>query len=314
MALLLACSNDSSTINSNTQSYLNLKEVESIYDLGACTDNRKGEIIFVTDNNKDFICYSNKWIPSDELDKVDKEKAENSSSSKREVSSSSKYLLENASSSSAESSADALEISSCSDFQETTSSSSISISASSTDSTFTDPRDKQTYRIVTMGKQVWFAENLNYSNEDVIGFCHENDPEKCDIYGKLYRWDDAMKACPEGWHLPNLFEWRELIDFVGGQELAGVKLKTKAYWVLQESFQQYAGTDDYGFSVLPASFMSAQGTFGSTIRGAAHIWTSTEVAEDIANLVFFMHSMGKVVLDKSEKELGFSVRCLKDSD
>ena len=183
-----------------------------------------------------------------------------------------------------------------------------------TDSTFTDSRDGQTYRILKLGKQVWFGENLNYSGEDAVGYCHENDPEKCEIYGKLYRWNDAMKACPEGWHLPGLLEWIDLINYVGGQEMAGVKLKSKAYWYIQEEFAQYAGTDDYGFSILPGSFMSEQGSFGSTARLAAHLWTSTEETDTRSNDVFLMHSMGKVVLEGSPRDVGMSVRCLKDSD
>ena len=183
-----------------------------------------------------------------------------------------------------------------------------------TDSTFTDSRDGQTYRILKLGKQVWFGENLNYSGEDAVGYCHENDPEKCEIYGKLYRWNDAMKACPEGWHLPGLLEWIDLINYVGGQEMAGVKLKSKAYWYIQEEFAQYAGTDDYGFSILPGSFMSEEGSFGSTARLAAHLWTSTEETDTRSNDVFLMHSMGKVVLEGSPRDIGMSVRCLKNSD
>ena len=316
LVLLLACGDESNTIDSSGLSTSDTKEVESIYDLGACTNKRKGEVVFVTDDDKEYICYSNKWIPSDEIDKSDEilsssEDAivddEKSSSSKKEESSSSGIE-----SSSSKEEPD--ESSSCSSIQEEKSSSSAESLSELTDSTFTDSRDGQTYRILKLGKQVWFGENLNYSGEDAVGYCHENDPEKCEIYGKLYRWNDAMKACPEGWHLPGLLEWIDLINYVGGQEMAGVKLKSKAYWYIQEEFAQYAGTDDYGFSILPGSFMSEQGSFGSTARLAAHLWTSTEETDTRSNDVFLMHSMGKVVLEGSPRDVGMSVRCLKDSN
>lgn len=339
LVLLLACGDESNIIDSSGLSTSDTKEVESIYDLGACTNKRKGEVVFVTDDDKEYICYSNKWIPSDEIDKSDEissssedaivedekssssKKEESSSSensiSENEKSSSSETLLEESSSSGIESSSskeEPDESSSSSSIQEEKSSSSAESLSELTDSTFTDSRDGQTYRILKLGKQVWFGENLNYSGEDAVGYCHENDPEKCEIYGKLYRWNDAMKACPEGWHLPGLLEWIDLINYVGGQEMAGVKLKSKAYWYIQEEFAQYAGTDDYGFSILPGSFMSEQGSFGSTARLAAHLWTSTEETDTRSNDVFLMHSMGKVVLEGSSRDVGMSVRCLKDSD
>ena len=71
LVLLLACGDESNTIDSSGLSTSDTKEVESIYDLGACTNKRKGEVVFVTDDDKEYICYSNKWIPSDEIDKSD---------------------------------------------------------------------------------------------------------------------------------------------------------------------------------------------------------------------------------------------------
>ena len=55
LVLLLACSDGSNTIDSNGLSTSDTKEVESIYDLGACTNKRKGEVVFVTDDDKEYI-------------------------------------------------------------------------------------------------------------------------------------------------------------------------------------------------------------------------------------------------------------------
>ena len=73
---------------------------------------------------------------------------------------------------------------------------------------FTDPRDGQEYSIVEIGNLSWFASNLNYKIEG--SYCFENDDKNCDIYGRLYKWEVALNACPQGWHLSTDFEWQEL--------------------------------------------------------------------------------------------------------
>ena len=129
-------------------------------------------------------------------------------------------------------------------------------------STFTDKRDGKVYKIVKIGRQVWFAENLNYVTEG--SKCYDNKVENCAKYGRLYSWETAMKACPAGAHLPTDAEWTALEKYIGGRSKAGTKLKSPTGWECwrQTGFwdgswtwvcdeEAPVGTDEFGFSALP---------------------------------------------------------------
>ena len=120
--------------------------------------------------------------------------------------------------------------------------------------TLTDERDGKTYKTVTIGKQTWMAENLNY--ETRYSFCYNNKAENCDKYGRLYIWEFAKEACPAGWGLPSLEEFQALVAAVGGDAIAGKALKSTEGWKDGGN-----GTDDYGFSALPAGYMKEDSTF-----------------------------------------------------
>jgi len=122
--------------------------------------------------------------------------------------------------------------------------------------TFADPRDGKVYKTVKIGTQTWFAENLNYEAEGSV--CYENNPDNCAKYGRLYNWETAMKVCPKGWHLPSNDEWNVLVEFAGGEGVAGDKLKTKSGW------REDNGTDELSFSALPGGigFLGDYGLIG----------------------------------------------------
>jgi uncharacterized protein (TIGR02145 family) len=104
--------------------------------------------------------------------------------------------------------------------------------------TFTDPRDGQVYKTVKIGDQTWFAENLNYK-----GLCYDNDPNNCEIFGSL-----GYPLCPSGWHLPKKEEFQILIDELGGENLAGGKMKSLSYW----KEPNLGATNESRFYALPA--------------------------------------------------------------
>jgi uncharacterized protein (TIGR02145 family) len=210
----------------------------------------------------------------------------------------------------------------------------------------TDERDGQTYRTVKIGEQWWMAENLNYDYgegvyEDEEFFCkngvcnQRNSYENYDTYGHLYTWKAAMDGegllstdglgcgksygcsasgnvrgvCPEGWHLPSKSEFETLITTVGGKDVIAKKLRSTSGW------GDSNGTDDYGFSGLPAGLwydvegLQRQGTF-------ACYWSSTETNEDEEECTYLTYTLelrdGDYALSPSNNKLGYSVRCVKD--
>ncbi len=167
---------------------------------------------------------------------------------------------------------------------------------------FVDMRNGQLYKFVTIGSQVWMAENLNYDAGN--SFCYNNDLSNCEKYGRLYEWDAAREACPAGWHLPSRDEWNTLLSAVGGKQEAGVKLKSSAGWN-----DNHNGTDDYGFSALPAGYRSHLGDFGG-VGNYASFWSSTEYDSDDAYYLSINGS--RAYVDYGGKSYGNWVRCLQD--
>ena len=337
-ALLVSCSDEDDSVSFKNTS--KEKEVESIYELGKCTDDRKGEVIFVENKDEDYICFSGKWIPSSEFDNPGEDdesssSVKESSSSAKDVSSSDKASSgetsssDKASSSSEKASSSSGNVSSSggSSSGETPKSSSSSTSGSSSSKTpessssvksssskthdsktFVDTRDGKMYRMVTIGSQTWFAENLDYRGGGVTGYCHSGKPENCDKYAMLYDWDNAKKACPPGSHLPTIEELRELMDFVG-EDSSAVVLMADTGWTRDDGF---LGTDEYGFAMLPGSYKAGKNSYGSTLGWSAQIWT----ASDSAGLVFAAYfgwnlpyiSIGAYDLADG---WGMSVRCIE---
>ena len=173
-------------------------------------------------------------------------------------------------------------------------------------STFTDSRDGQVYRIVQIGSQVWFAENLNYAAKG--SKCYDNKAANCAKYGRLYDWKSALTACPAGFHLPTYNEWTTLVDYVGGEKMAGKKLKSKTGWNNNGN-----GTDNYGFSALPGGYGESGGRFSNAgIYG--YWWSATVyVVDDVWSLGIY-YDYEHVYMFNGTEEGSFSVRCVQNKE
>jgi uncharacterized protein (TIGR02145 family) len=175
--------------------------------------------------------------------------------------------------------------------------------AKSSVSTFTDSRDGNKYKTVTIGAQTWMAQNLNYAAEG--SGCYKDEDGNCAKYGRLYDWETAKKAVPAGWHLPTDEEWTALTDYVGGARTAGKYLKSATGWDDNGN-----GGDDYGFSALPGGGCSIQGggfLFYYNIGDLANFWSATGNSDAAWYRSIRDESVGR------HKDNGlFSVRCVKD--
>jgi len=176
--------------------------------------------------------------------------------------------------------------------------------------TFTDSRDGQTYEIVTIGNQTWMAENLNYNSRSFESWCLFDDPQYCFIYGRLYKWNTAVTVAPNGWHLPSDTEWQELIQFLGGNDVAGGKLKEAGitHWLGPDS-----GADNSsGFTALPGGGCNpaTSSCFDDLTNGLW--WSSTSKNSSQAWCRVLDCGDSEVERSAAEKGLALSVRCVKD--
>ncbi len=190
---------------------------------------------------------------------------------------------------------------------------------------------------IEIGGQIWMTENLNvdrFKNGDLIpqaltridlrranknrepAWCYIGDDSgKGNKYGKLYNWyavNDPRGLAPEGWHIPSKEEWTVLINHLGGETLAGEKLKSKSGWENNTN-----GNNQSGFSALPG-LSWGYNMAASTAMSHGCWWSSTEVERttlsDINNAWYLSLSSGNksAILKPHWKENHYSVRCVKD--
>jgi len=210
--------------------------------------------------------------------------------------------------------------------------------------TFTDSRDGHVYNYVTIGNQVWMAENLAYTENDIQhitddsewinnstqnGWCYyDNSDSLGAIYGVLYQWGAAAIACPNGWHLPTVAEWDQLENFLkengyscDGDSVGskiGKSLATDYAWK-QWSSEYTIGSSDFpeyrnksGFSALPGG--SRKGSDGSCYQMAFFgRWWSNATSDDTRAYTFSLTYLSSGVINSYvDKSYGHSVRCIRD--
>ena len=182
--------------------------------------------------------------------------------------------------------------------------------------TFKDPRDGKIYKTVNIGKQTWFTENLAYKPSSGNYSAYVKDTTNVAKYGYLYDWGTAKSVCPAGWHLPTDTEWSTLTDYLGGENVAGGKLKETGttHWDSPNT----GATNESGFTALPGGCLQLFGQF-QYIGNVGRWWSSTSYKEGSKERIgdAWFRGMdardGKISRDSSTEVAGFSVRCIRDN-
>jgi uncharacterized protein (TIGR02145 family) len=192
--------------------------------------------------------------------------------------------------------------------------------------------DENTYTTVTIGNQVWMAENLKttkyndgssvpliidnleWGNLSTPGYCWYNNDETTNknVCGALYNWHtvNTGKLAPVGWHVPDYNEWQSLANYLGRYLVAGGKLKESGstHWLSPNE----GATNESGFSALPAGY---RWDFDNSFidKGICGVWwSSTDSNASIAWYRLAHHSNAVLPPGIQSKNAGFSVRCVRN--
>jgi uncharacterized protein (TIGR02145 family) len=189
---------------------------------------------------------------------------------------------------------------------------------------------------VTIGTQVWMTKNLDISTfrngapipqartdeewrkawqKGQPAWCYyDNDRANGAKYGKLYNWYaviDSRGLAPVGYHIPSDAEWTKLIDYLGGKDVAGTKMKSKSGWQFGWEFEGN-GTNTSGFLALPGGARNESGQFGFTLYTHGMWWSPLQADPGHGWSIGLNAVEGFVGRYPSFLGMGLSVRCLKD--
>jgi len=190
--------------------------------------------------------------------------------------------------------------------------------------------DNNLYYSVTIGTQTWMQENLKtthhndgtgiplvtdnteWKNLSTPGYCwyDNNESGYKSTYGALYNWYtvNTGKLCPAGWHVPANGEWITLSNYLGGESVAGNKLKEAGsiHWS-----DLNTATNESGFTALPGGNRLDDGTFAD-IGNNGYWWSSSLVLPSLSYNVSLYSNSGNLARGSNLNVYGFSIRCIKD--
>jgi len=193
--------------------------------------------------------------------------------------------------------------------------------------------DGNVYNTVTIGTQVWMVENLktthlndgtpipnaidslewnNSATSYTPAYCwNKNDPKNKSIYGALYNFYsvETGKLAPKGWHVATAANWNTLTAFLGGDSIAGGKMKETgtSHWITPNT----DATNTSGFTALPGGFRVGYTIF-ENVGYTGVWWTSTKSVTESPSGRSLISSDGIIVTGYAFSSMGFSVRCVKD--
>lgn len=194
--------------------------------------------------------------------------------------------------------------------------------------------DGNVYHTITIGTQTWMVENLkvtHYRDGSVIpsftsmsswsalttgAFCdHSNTASNANIYGHLYNWyaaTDSRNIAPTGWHVPSDAEWTTLATYLGGETVAGGKLKEigTSHWYSPNT----GATNSTGFTALGGGYYQAAVSNFISTKEYGRWWTSSSISTTNAwdrNMNYYYNNIFRDAAG-AKKVDGLSIRCIKD--
>jgi uncharacterized protein (TIGR02145 family) len=211
--------------------------------------------------------------------------------------------------------------------------------------TITDARDGKVYKTVEIGTQTWMAENLNsikFQNGDFLthaktteqwikaeeegkpAYCYYNNgSSQGTILYNFYAITDERLLAPEGYKIPSKMDWERLIKYLGGEEIAGIKIKSITGWDIENN-KSFNGSNETGFNALPIGIRTANYKYGEggefDLKGKECIYWSSTIDNNIYSdgnqafgysLTNYSHKIGGSPYSYYMGS-GFSVRCIKD--
>lgn len=190
--------------------------------------------------------------------------------------------------------------------------------------------DGNFYNVVKIGNQFWMAENLKTTkynngiaipflpnstqwNSDTVGaYCYyNNDINIGKEYGYLYNWYSVVnvnKLCPSGWHVPTMSEVNTLRNYLGGESVAGGKLKETGttHWLSPN----IGATNETGFTAIPNGDRNYFGTYEAF--GYSVAFWSTQDLGSFGGVFVLGSGDAQMIVRGWGKPTGLPVRCLKD--
>ncbi len=190
--------------------------------------------------------------------------------------------------------------------------------------------DGNVYLAVSIGTQIWMAENLKttrFNDGTEIQLVtddsewnklitpglswYDNQPDNGDTYGALYNYSsiETDNLCPSGWHVPTDEEWTTLSDYLGGESVAGGKLKEAGsqHWISPNTL----ATNDFDFTALPGGYHNANGSY-NLIGEFGRWWSSSESGLVTSWFRKIGYDSSAITRKQNARNSGFSVRCVMD--
>jgi uncharacterized protein (TIGR02145 family) len=172
-----------------------------------------------------------------------------------------------------------------------------------------DDRDGNVYLVAKFNDTWWMCQNLKYDVGDGSA-CYDEDETNCMLSGRLYTWEAARKACPEGYHLPSDEEWKALEYYIGMDKEELDKKQGRTSGTVGKFLRSGGGL---GFDAEFVGLMNPRRN--SYYEGnRAYFWTSGEDENGMGWARILDRNHEGVDRDALMKEHFLAVRCIKAAE